>query len=164
MSSTTNQLWSIKLKTRGTTPKDIWDAALEYFIWCDANPIKKPELMRNGPKTGDTVYMETPRLYSLSGLCMYTGITPKYLVENSKKEDEIGMICQRIILAIMTQNIEFAAAGVFNPIFIAKLQKIGEEQNLVKQTPVIQITVDGNSPELLTNEQFTKEQFTKELL
>ena len=119
-----NQFWKLRSKHGRdklfASPELLWEAACEYFEWCDKNPWIKTDY-----KSADVVKVEIPigRVYTLTGLCLYLDCSTKYFENfesnNIDSEDFMGIIT-RIRETIQTQKFEGAASGVFNPLIISR--------------------------------------------
>lgn len=128
-----NQFWKNRAKHGRDklfkTPKLLWDAACEYFEWCDSNPHieKKPMVVSMGSGMGSEVEMtEIPvdRAYTLHGLCIYLGCSTSYFRTFKsvlKKEDEDFLaVIEQIEEVIYEQKFSGAASGFFNANIIAR--------------------------------------------
>jgi hypothetical protein len=121
-----NQFWKARA-SHGTekifkTPKALWDAACEYFEWCDANPWYKHDPVKAGPEFGKTVLTPTARPYTIMGLCIFLDCTEQTLSNYGTKEgyeDYFGVV-SNIKGIIYTQKFEGAAVGAFNANIIAR--------------------------------------------
>lgn len=140
-----NQLWQLrtlvgreKLFADGAT---LWDEACQYFAWCDANPWVRPELVKY---QGDAEQWDVPlgRPYTLSGLCIYLGVSVNYLHsckahlrEKQEKgratevDESILQAIENIEQVVRTQNIEGAALNVYNANFMARMHGIADTVN-----------------------------------
>ncbi len=151
-----NQYWQLRTKHGRdklfATPEQLWEAACEYFQWCDENPwLTKKAIQKTvpvkrkrqkGKKTIEETVNEqqvqqevtpTARPYSLSGLCIYLGIHTKYWYEYKKlnKEDEdFSDIIARIEETIETQQFEGAVVGAFNANIIARKLGLADKQEI----------------------------------
>jgi hypothetical protein len=114
-----NQFWKLRSKHGRdklfATPDLLWEAACEYFQWCDENPLIAIEY--NGK---DAIMCEVPKMraYTLSGLCLYLNCNSAYFRQfklGMKKEDPgydgFSTVIMRIEETIYTQKFEGAAAG-----------------------------------------------------
>ena len=126
-----NQFWKLRSKHGRdklfATSGLLWDAACEYFQWCDDNPWKKETTKTRG-KT-DSLLTEVSkepvaRPYTMTGLCLYLDCNLRYfaLFTASLPEDEkdFNTIITRIEQTIYTQKFEGAAVGAFNASIIAR--------------------------------------------
>lgn len=153
----TAQHWSVianGCEVFGTTPKDLWESALLYFQWCDSSPLYKPDLLRAGAEAGTVVYIPIPRPYTVSGLCLHTGITRDYLFDIAKNRDALDwyMVATKIIEIIYTQKLEYSLAGIFSTAIAIKDLGIGNSNIDNNGSPVINIEV-VEAPKLLVDER-----------
>ena len=137
----------------GLTAEELRVAAVRYFIWCDNNPMYKPEMLKAGEKAGEIKDLPIPRPYTIPGLCLHLGITRNYLYEisKSKVQNDYWMVANKIIEIIYTQKLEMALAGIINPIVASKELGLTNQPVADKGSPVINIIVE-NGPKLLENE------------
>ena len=149
-----NQFWRLRSKHGRdklfATPELLWDAACEYFQWCDENPwstrkaIQKtvPTKVKKGKKTvvEDKQYVQqevtpTSRPYSLMGFCVYTGASTSWWrsfrekCEHAKDEDFLSVIA-RVEGTIKTQQFEGACVGAFNSNIIARTLGLADKQEI----------------------------------
>lgn len=127
-----NQFWKIRSKHGRdklfASPALLWDAACEYFEWCDANPLLEHniELVKvNG--IGDEVKhipLEKLRPYTLHGLCGYLDCNTAYFRNflNQEREDheDFSSVIIRVEEIIYNQKFTGAATGFFNANIIAR--------------------------------------------
>jgi hypothetical protein len=126
----------------------LWEAATEYFDWCDENPWYKNEAIKGGDMAGELVQIPTARPYTLSGLTVFLGVHTLYL--NSFKESLIGkedqgtkdfsMVISRIEEIIRTQKYEGAAVGAFNANIIARDLGLADKRELGGEVGLKHIT------------------------
>lgn len=148
---TTINHWMIKSKGVGTTAEDLWEAAKEYFMWVEANPITKQEMIK---QTGAMVTVELPRVFNIDALCVHLGVSEGYLQDCAMRKEtgDFHMVAQRIFHIIRAQKYEYAAVGIFNANMVGKDLGFGDVDNKPRVPAVINITVDESGPPLLTNE------------
>lgn len=120
-----NQFWKLRSKHGRdklfATPDLLWEAACEYFEWCDDNPWKMKEALKGGEMAGTVMDIPTARPYTLTGLALYLGASETFWREFRKgaKNDFLSVIDQ-IEQVIYTQKFEGAAVGAFNANIIAR--------------------------------------------
>lgn len=104
-----------------STPDLLWEAATEYFTWCDNNPWLKKEAIKSGDMCGELVSIPTQRPFTLSGFLLYIGASEGYLrqFKTTASEDFLTVI-ENIEQAMYTQKFEGAAVGAFNANIIAR--------------------------------------------
>lgn len=166
-----NQFWKLR-SSHGreklfAEPKLLWEAACEFFQWCDENPFKEAEQARNGGgkrkaevgtegiESVPSGIVELPRMrpYTIQGLCIYLGTHSTYFHEFEAalkgKEDPVSkdfsQICLTIREIIYTQKFTGAAAGFFNPQIIARdLGLVDKKENALKVAEPLIIAFDGD--------------------
>src|SRR5688572_18435346 len=134
-----NQHWQL-VRSGGqqivSTPEDLWERAELYFQWCDDNPIKTKTPITSGKSAGTMAVKEHPRLYTIKAFCIHANISEKYIKDISQSHDENSLyyqIMMKILMIIYTQNLEGAAADIFNPIIVSKILTLDKDQNNEKQ-------------------------------
>lgn len=141
-----NQFWKLRSKHGRdklfATPELLWDAACEYFQWCDENPLYKAEQSRaksskketeigeEGIQVKDTGIIEMPvmRPFTIEGLCHYLDCNTKYLNiferdltgKTDKTSQDFNNVITRIRETIYRQKFEGAASGFFQQNIIAR--------------------------------------------
>lgn len=140
---TSNQFWKLRSKHGRdklfATPDLLWEAACEYFEWCDNNPWTKKDWVG---KDAEMVLRETQRPYTLSGLCLYLDCGSAYFrvfkAQLPDGEQDFKTVITRIEETIYTQKFEGAAAGMFNANIIARDLGLVDkkEQNIVTEQPL----------------------------
>jgi len=134
-----NQFWKLRSKHGRdklfATSKLLWDAACEYFQWCDENPWLKSEQGKKPPKPfklendeiiiiPDVVQIPTSRPYTMTGLCLYLGCNVQYFNQFKKSldknENDFSVVITRIEEIVYTQKFEGAAVGAFNANIISR--------------------------------------------
>jgi hypothetical protein len=155
MENTVNH-WMVKAKVSGDSAESLWNDAKEYFMWCEANPIYKQEMVR---QTGATVDVEVPRPFNLAALCIHCGVTIGYInsMAKNKAAGNYHLVAQKILQVIYSQNLEYAMVGIFNPQITAKKLNLGNGDDESKAPATVNITVvECNAPPMLENEQEAK--------
>ncbi|MDD5433986.1 MAG: DNA-packaging protein [Nitrospira sp.] len=122
-----NQFWRLRSKHGRdklfTTPELLWEAACEYFQWCEDNPLYEIK----GFAYQGVVNKETfpkMRAMTLSGLCFYLNCNEAYFRQFKKAlpDDEEGFstIIKEIEVIIYNQKFQGAAADLLNANIIAR--------------------------------------------
>ncbi len=124
-----NRFWEMRSKHGRDrlfeTPDLLWEAACEYFGWCDENPLIETDFKG---KDADEVHIPRIRAYTLQGLCLYLDCNAGYFTdfETALKEDDtetaedFSRVITRIRETIFTQKFEGAAAGLLNANIISR--------------------------------------------
>lgn len=128
-----NQFWKLR-ESHGReleykTEEELRTEVMGYFEWCENNPWYKNEAIKSGEKTGDIVKVPTARPFTISGLCIYLGISLKTWKAYCKREDFIH-ITTYAEEVIYTQKFEGAAVGAFNANIIARDLGLSEKAEL----------------------------------
>lgn len=153
MSDRTVNIWELEIDGYDNTPESLWKVALDYFLWCDTHPIRKPEMVRSGAKAGTTVYTDMPRPYTLKSFSVATNISEEFMRDMASNEanGEWYFAAKKILDIISVQKLENVIVGVYSPMVIIKEMNIGEKKNEEGMQNVT-IEVQGNSPKLISNE------------
>lgn len=140
-----NQFWKLRSKhgrdVLFASPELLWEAACEYFQWCDEHPwisrkIKSKNITSSVSTDEET--NPTPRPYSLSGLCFYLQCNEKYFQKfNLSKNKQFAQVISDIRQVIETQQFEGATVGAFNASIIARKLGLADKQELQSQTHIV---------------------------
>lgn len=138
-----NQFWKARA-THGrkkifATPDAMFDAACEYFQWCEDHPLKK-DVFYQGIKAAEESLM---RAMTISGLCIFLGVHNEYLngfesdldLDTAQGKD-FSQVISRIKQIIRTQKFEGASAGLLNANIIARDLGLADKQ----ETTSIELT------------------------
>jgi hypothetical protein len=128
-----NEFWKLRSKHGRSklfkSPELLWDAACEYFQWCEENFFieYKPMVVSEGNNAGSSIQMaEIPikRPYTLHGLCLYCDCSTSYFrafkSTLQEKDKEFLTVINKIEETIYNQKFSGAAAGFFNSNIIAR--------------------------------------------
>jgi len=130
-----NQFWKLRAKhgrdALFSSADLLWEAASQYFDWCDKNPLETIEY--NGK---DAIECKVPKMrsYTYAGLCVYLGCGRTYF--NDFKVSELGKtkdfseVLTRIDDILYTQKFEGAAAGLLNQSVICRDLGLSDKQAL----------------------------------
>ena len=108
------------------SPKQLMEAAKEYFEWCDENPFKKQDFIKGGEMAGTVVTLDVMRPYTWQGLEMWLydkNLLAKLDDYRSNKRDaysDFADILNIIGKIITDQKFSGAASGFFNPMLISR--------------------------------------------
>jgi hypothetical protein len=148
-----NQFWKLRSKHGRdkifATPEIMWQAACEYFEWCDENPLIEVDYKG---KDADKVEMPRMRAYTLMGLCLYLGCGTGYFNDFeaalAKKTDEISKdfstVITRIRDVVYNQKFTGAAANMLNANIIARDLQLREQSDVNHRAVVtnVELTAD----------------------
>ena len=101
--------WGNPLKPKKYTPEELWQIAIDYFEWCDNNPLSITEQSRMPQKLTNEmaktlkpnqinkfmkqiVELPTQRAYSIEGFCVFANMSKitfyNYESKEYNKEDQ----------------------------------------------------------------------------
>src|SRR6185437_1733930 len=118
-----NELWRLGLDRSGgppiyDDPAKLWADCVEYFDWVEANPLYEAELVTY---QGASKLERIPKMRAMSqaALCLHLGIGHKTW-QTWRKRDLLAEVVERVDAIIWTQKFEGGAAGLLNPMMIAR--------------------------------------------
>jgi len=121
-----NQFWKLRSKHGRdklfASPELLWEAACEYFQWCDENPFYEEKVFNNkGEIVKGEVYKM--RAYTLEGLCLYCDCSTsffRHFKDNNADSEDFMPVITRIKETIYNQKFSGAAADLLNANIIAR--------------------------------------------
>jgi hypothetical protein len=132
-----NQFWKLRAKHGRdklfATPELLWEAACEYFEWCEQNPLMETKAFAY---QGEITTAELPKMraMTLSQLCFYLGCNEAYfrtfksqLPENEK---DFNTVIKEIETIIYNQKFQGAAADLLNANIIARDLGLADRSDL----------------------------------
>jgi hypothetical protein len=130
-----NRFWELRSKHGRDklfqSPKLLWDAACEYFEWCEDNPLIEIDFKG---KDADQVELPKMRAFTMQGLCLYLNCGTAYFrnFKNEKRAQGQGFksVIAKIEETIYTQKFTGAAAGFLNANIIARDLGLTDKQEL----------------------------------
>lgn len=156
-----NRFWELRSKHGRDklfeTPELMWQAACEYFKWCQDNPFMEVEQAKGGSfkpvqdeKTGQWTFppnlIELPKMrpFTLHGLCLYMDCGTAYF-RNFKSEERaqgegFKSVIGKIEETIYNQKFSGAASGFLNANIIARDLGLADKSELSGEVTVKQIT------------------------
>lgn len=138
-----NQFWKLRSKHGRdklfASPELLWAAAVEYFEWCEDNPLYEKDWVGK-----DAIEVNKPKMraFTMQGLCLYLDCNTVYFnhFEDSLKgkddqqSKDFSQIVTRIREIIYNQKFTGAASGFFNANIIARDLGLQDNKNLNIQT------------------------------
>jgi hypothetical protein len=122
-----NQFWKLRSKHGRDklfeTPELLWEAACEYFEWCEANPLIEIDFKI---VDGELTEVKFPKMrpFTLNGLCLYldcgTAYFRNFKNEERAKADGFKSVIAKIEETIYEQKFSGAAAGFLKENIIAR--------------------------------------------
>lgn len=131
-----NQFWKLRSKHGRdklfATPELLWEAACEYFEWCEENPLLEEQLIKTkvdrDSESVDSYKCNKMRPFTLHGLCLYLDCNTMYFSQFANSLDgktdqlskDFSFVVTRIRETIYNQKFSGAAAGFLNANIIAR--------------------------------------------
>lgn len=118
-----NQLWK-RRKKHGRDPiyataEELWNACVEYFEWCENNPLKEEKVFHNqGEITRTTI--NKMRAMTLGGMCVFIGISKATWASYKNRGDDFLCIINMVEEIIRENKFTGAAADLLNANIIAR--------------------------------------------
>jgi hypothetical protein len=141
-----NQFWKHRSKHGRdklfATPELMWEAACEYFEWCNNNPLIEIDYVGK-----DAREVEKPKMraFSLRGLCLYLNANEAYFrtFKAQLKDGEVGFntIITCIEDTIYTQQWTGAAAKMLDANIISRTLGLKEQTDVTSQGEKITTTI-----------------------
>lgn len=135
-----NQFWKLRSKhgvdKLFASPELLWEAACEYFQWCDENPHleEKAFAYQGVVHKGEIVKM---RAYSLGGLTLYLGCSEAYFrnfkIQDRQDSEGFITVIAKIEQTIREQQFSGAASDQLNQNIIARTLGLVDKTDLTTQ-------------------------------
>lgn len=113
------------------TPEELWLKAVEYFEWCNSNPLESIEYYGK-----DATMCEVPKMraYTITGLELYLCISSLRDYRDASKPTykAFQQVITRIEKTIYTQKFEGASAGLLNANIIARDLGLTDKQEITQ--------------------------------
>lgn len=116
-----NQFWKLRSKHGRDklfeSPELLWEAAQEYFEWCEENPLIEIDFKG---KDADRVELPKMRAFTWDGLELYLDIYSLRDYKTNPEYKDFSQVITRVEKIIRDQKFTGAAAGFLNPNIIAR--------------------------------------------
>jgi hypothetical protein len=138
------------------SPELLWQAACEYFQYCEDNPLNEVKVFGTGKRAN----VPKMRAMTLSGLCLYLGCNEAYFRQFRSNlpqgEQGFSTVIDQIETVIYNQKFQGASAGLLNANIISRDLGLAERSNVDVTTDLSQLSDE----QLITisNELFKKQQ------
>lgn len=144
---TGNQFWKLRSKHGRDklfeSPELLWEAATEYFDWCEENPLIEIDFRG---KDCDRVELPKMRVFTLQGLCIYLDCNTAYFrnFKNQEREDikDFSSVITRIEEIIYNNKFSGAASGFFNANIIARDLGLADKSEFKHEIPAGILNLD----------------------
>lgn len=141
-----NQFWKLRAKHGRdklfSSPDVLWEAACEYFEWCENNPLLEAEQAKGSAKpvrnkkTGrytfppNLVHIPKMRAFTWEGLELYLDVYSLRDYKTKEEYKDFSQVITRIEHIIYNQKFTGAASGFLNPNIIARDLGLKEKSEL----------------------------------
>lgn len=143
-----NRFWEAR-SSHGANPKfansdDLWEACLEYFNWCESNPLKEAKAFSY---EGKVTLADLPKMRAMTigGLCIFLDVTRETWGEWRTSRPDLSDVITRAEAVIYEQKFTGAAADLLNPNIIARDLGLADKR---EHTGGINLTVNQDDAEL----------------
>lgn len=113
------------------TPEEFLRESESYFDWCDDNPYLDEDYVG---KDAITVVRRRRRPYLLVELANWLGLCGAEALTHYKFRKEFFQVYSHVEGKIVSNQVSGAAAGHFNSNFVARLNGINDNTNLISHT------------------------------
>jgi hypothetical protein len=164
-----NQFWKLRSKHGRDrlfdSPELLWEAATEYFEWCDEHPYLKQEQKKGNvivPKgerltpeefketVKPIVELPTERPYTMQGLCLYLNCGINYFNQfeeslkgkNDSRSKDFSLTITRIRETIQDQQVGGGLIGAYNPMLTARILGLTDKQDITSNGDSIALNVN----------------------
>lgn len=135
-----NQFWKLRSKHGRDKifqdPEILWEAACEYFEWCEKNPLIEIDFKG---KDATRVQLPKMRAFTWSGLELFIDIESLREYKKNEEYKAFSQVITRIEQIIYTQKFTGAAAGFLNPNIIARDLGLSDKKELQHSLPEKQV-------------------------
>ena len=142
-----NQFWKLRSKHGRdklfASPGLMWEAACEYFQWCEENPLYE---MRGFAYQGVVTKEQFPKMraMTLSQLCFYLNCNESYFrifkAQLPEGEEGFNTVIKEIETIIYNQKFQGASADLLNANIIARDLGLSDRSDITSDGEKINIT------------------------
>lgn len=120
-----NQFWKLRSEHGREklfkSPELLWQAATQYFNWCDGHPWYTVEGIKSGDMAGKLMKIPTAIPYTITGFLLYAHANEAYWRQFKQAgHEDFSTVIEEIESIIYTQKYTGAAVGAFNANIIAR--------------------------------------------
>lgn len=136
------------------TPELMWEAAVEYFIWCEDNPLMDTvvQKIKVDRDTEEIKLVEVPKMrpFTMQGLCQFLGVNTVYFnhfeTDLKEKTDDMSKDFNKIVThireTVFNQKFTGAASGFLNANIIARDLGLTDKKEVSQNTITVEIQED----------------------
>lgn len=116
---------------RFTSPKKMWEECCGYFQWVKENPLLEDKAYCS---QGDIQHTDIfkMRIMTISGLCCYLNIGETCWIDY-RKNPKFSWVTKQVDAIIRRQKLEGAAAGLLNPLIVAREIGLREDSHIAEE-------------------------------
>ena len=122
----------------------LWEAACEYFQWCEDNPWYKIDFKG---KDAEEVKIPTARPFTIQGLCRFLDCSSSYFREFKrsppKDSKDFLTVITRIEETIYQHKFEGAVVGAFNANIISRDLGLADKQHIENSDSTVTVRIGG---------------------
>ncbi len=143
-----NRFWELRSKHGRdklfATPELLWEAACEYFEWCDENPLYESKGFQY---LGEIKVQEIPKMRAMtvSGLCLYLGANEQWFrnfkAQLPPDDKDFNTILDKIHSIIYNQKFQGAAADLLNASIIGRELGLAEKREVIGNINLSEIPI-----------------------
>lgn len=122
-------------------PERLLCEAYKYFAWCDNTPLYKTDVLKSGKDAGSFLEIPVLRPYTITGLCIYCGISEKTF-RNYGNDEVFRPACDHLKAVIKQNLLEGAFTGAYSSAVVMRFIEAGAEESEreVSDSLVINVT------------------------
>ena len=149
-----NEFWKLRSKHGRDklfeTPELLWQAACEYFEWCEKNPLIEEKVFQY---QGEIVRAEVKKMraMTLSQLCFYLNCNEAYFrqfkLSLPKGEQDFSTVIDEIEKIIYNQKFQGASADLLNANIIARDLGLSDKSQVQQNTIIEYKNVSKQFPD-----------------
>lgn len=149
-----NQFWKLRSKHGRdklfATPQLLWEAACEYFEWCESHPLMET---KGFAYQGVVTKEEFPKMraMTLSQLCFYLNCNEAYFrtfkAQLPEGEEDFNTIIKEIEQIIYNQKFQGASADLLNANIIARDLGLSDKATIEQNTIIEYKNVSKQFPD-----------------
>lgn len=139
-----NEFWKARSKSGRdkifATPEDLWEAAVEYFLWADEHPLHKNDSIRNGDKAGELIQTPVDRPLTIEGMCIFFGVPSQTFVNyasNTGEYKDYFVIATQIKEIIRDQKLSGAVIGNYKENIVARMLGMADKKEVSTNMAVV---------------------------
>lgn len=136
-----NNFWEIRSKHGRdklfSSPNLMWEAACEYFQWCNDHPFYRAEnkIVSNGGNSGSSVELHkepVKRPYTMEGLTLFLGCALSYFrsFKATTTDKDFLTVIEQIQQTVYDQQFGGATSGFFNANIISRALGLIDKQDV----------------------------------